>query len=67
MNSRSYLAVSGTVFGIVAVLHLLRVVNEWAVEVGPWSVPMEVSWIGTIFPAVLVVWAFRLASRLRES
>ena len=65
MNSRTYLAVSGTVFGIVAVLHLLRVVNGWAVVVGPWSAPMGVSWLGTIFPAVLGVWAFWLASRIR--
>ena len=65
MNPRTYVAVSGIVFAIVAVLHLIRVVNGWSVEVGPWSAPMEVSWFGTIFPAVLSVWAFRLASRIR--
>ena len=66
MNDRSFLVVSGTVFGFVAVLHLLRVVNGWAVMVGPWWVPMGVSWFGTIFPAILCVWAFRSASRIRE-
>ena len=65
MNSRTYLVFSGTVFGIVAVLHLLRVVNGWAVVVGPWSVPMWVSWLGALVPAGLCVWAFRLASRIR--
>jgi hypothetical protein len=65
MNARIYVVLSGFVFGIVAVLHLLRVVNGWAVAVGPWSVPMGASWLGTIFPAVLCVWAFRLASRTR--
>jgi hypothetical protein len=65
MNSRTYLAVSGTVFGLVALLHLLRVVNGWPVEVGPWSAPMEVSYFGTIFPVILCVWAFRLAARIR--
>ena len=63
MNTRVYLAVSGTVFGLVAVLHLLRVINGWSVVVGPWSAPLMVSWLGTIFPAVLCAWAFRLASR----
>jgi hypothetical protein len=63
MNSRAYLAISGTVFGIVAALHLLRVANGWAVEVGPWSAPMAISLLGTIFPAVLCAWAFRLISR----
>ena len=65
MNSRTYVTVTGTVFAIVAVLHLIRVVNGWSVEVGPWSVPIGVSWFGTVFPAVLCVWAFRSASRTR--
>jgi hypothetical protein len=63
MNARGYLAVSGSVFGLVAILHLLRVINGWEVVVGPWSAPMAVSWLGTIFLAFLSVWAFRLATR----
>jgi hypothetical protein len=63
MNSRAYVTVSGTVFLIVAVLHLLRVVNGRVVEVGPWSIPMTVSWLGTIFPAAMCAWAFRVAWR----
>ena len=63
MSSRAYAAVSGTVFGLVGALHLMRVVNGWVVEVGPWSVPMIVSWLGTIVPAALCSWAFRLVSR----
>jgi hypothetical protein len=63
MNSRAYLAISGAVFGIVAAPHLLRVVNGWPVEVGPWTAPTAVSWLGMIIPAALCTWAFRLASR----
>ena len=63
MSYRPYLAASGTIFGIVAVFHLLRVVNGWEVAVGPWSVPMGVSWFGTFVPAGLCAWAFRLVSR----
>ena len=48
MNSRTYLVISGTVFGIVAVLHFLRVVNGWIMVLGPWSVPIWVSWLGTL-------------------
>ena len=65
MNSRAYLVISGTIFGIVAILHLLRVVNGWAVVVGPWSAPMWISWLGTLLPAALCVWALRLASRIQ--
>ena len=65
MNHRTYVRISGTIFGIVAILHLLRVVNGWPLELGPRSVPMWISWCGTIGPAILCVWAFRLASRSR--
>jgi hypothetical protein len=66
MKARSYLVTSGSLFGVVALLHLLRVANGWDVAVGPWSISMGVSWVGTIVPAILSVWALRLASRPAE-
>jgi hypothetical protein len=66
MNARTYLVTSGSLFGAVAIAHLLRVVNGWAVVAGPWSIPMWVSWFGTIVPALLAFSAFRLASRSAE-
>jgi len=63
MNARTYLMISGVIFGLVAILHLIRVINGWAFLVGSWSVPMWASWLGTAVPAVLCLWAFRLASR----
>ncbi len=62
MSPRTYLIISGVIFGTVATLHLLRVVNGWALVLGPWAAPMWISWLGTLAPAVLCVWAFRLAS-----
>ncbi len=62
MNPRAYLVISGAVFGLVALGHLLRVVNGWTLVIGSWSVPMWISWLGTLGPAVLCVWAFRSAS-----
>jgi acyl-CoA reductase-like NAD-dependent aldehyde dehydrogenase len=61
MKARTYLIISGCIFGIVAILHLLRVVNGWTLVLGPWTVPMWVSWVGTIVPALLCGWAFRLS------
>ena len=66
MSPRAYLVISGTIFGIVAILHLLRVVNGWAFVLGPWSIPMSASWFGTLVPALLCVWALRLASRIQD-
>lgn len=63
MRNRPYVVVSGIIFGVVAVLHLLRVVNDWKFELGPWSLPMWFSWFGMVGPAILCAWAFRLASR----
>ncbi len=64
MTDRPYLIVSGSFFGLVAVLHLLRVVNSWQFELGPWSFPMWISWFGILLLGGMCVWAFRLARRL---
>ncbi len=62
-SKTAYLYISGTIFGIVAILHLVRVINGWDFVLGPWSLPMIVSWLGTIGPGFLSVWAFMLASK----
>ena len=67
MNPRAYQLISGTVFGVVALGHLLRVVNGWTLVIGSWLVPMWISWLGTLGPAILCVWAFRSASRAERS
>ena len=64
MKARPCLLVSCVVFFLVAILHLLRVINGWELQYGPWPVPMWVSWGGTIVPGLLGVWAFRLAGRV---
>ncbi len=62
-ESRVYLFVSGLMFAVIALLHLLRLVNGWQLELGPWSLPMWVSWGGAIGPGLLSAWGFRLATR----
>ena len=61
MKARTYLVVSGSIFGIVSVFHLLRILNDWALVLGSWSAPMWVSWFGLIFPGLLCVWACKQA------
>ncbi len=63
MGTRPYLLFSGMLFVLVALAHLLRVINGWPVTAGPWTVPLWMSWIGTLLPAALALWAFRLARR----
>ena len=67
MNTRIYLAISGLIFGVVAVFHLLRIVKGWALVLGTWSVPMGVSWLGLVIPALLCVLAFTLMRASRPN
>ncbi len=60
MSSKAYFVVSGTVFGLVAVAHLVRVVYQVRIHVGDWAFPMWASWGGFVVAVALCVWAFRL-------
>ena len=63
MSSRAYFIVSGTIFGLVAVAHLVRVVYQMPVQVGEWAFPMWLSWCGLVVAGALCVWGFRLLRR----
>ncbi len=63
MGHRSYLVVSGTIFGAIALLHLSRLFYQWPAQIGTWAVPVWVSWAGLVIAAVLSIWAFRLARK----
>ena len=61
MTSRQrYLVISGTVFAVVAVAHLIRAINAWPITIGRWNVPVEVSWLGAIATGALSLWALLL-------
>jgi hypothetical protein len=55
----NYTLLSGVVFGIVALLQLVRAIAGWAVQIGPWSVPVAFSWIVVVVAGGLSIWAFR--------
>ena len=56
---KNYIAISGSIFAIVAFAHLLRIIDEWAVTVNGQVVPMNVSYLAFIATGLLAVWAFR--------
>jgi hypothetical protein len=64
---KAYLGVSGAIFGIVALLHLLRLALDWPARIGTWSVPMWVSWAALLLAGGLCVWAFRLLGASRPA
>jgi hypothetical protein len=54
----SYAAVSALIFAVVALAHLVRLINRWAVQIGPYKVSMNVSWAGLVVAALIAVWGF---------
>ena len=60
---RAYLRVSGLLFGLVAVGHLVRVVRRWPLLVGGYPVPALASLVVLIGTGLMAVWAWRLLSR----
>ncbi|HKT59032.1 MAG TPA: hypothetical protein VJQ46_03215 [Gemmatimonadales bacterium] len=61
-----YLRVSGTLFGLIALGHLLRLLYRVPAELGRWVVPLWLSVVGLLIPAALAVWAFRLERRVER-
>ena len=59
MGHKKYCIVSGMVFSLVALAHLLRLVYGMSVQIDEYAVPMSVSWVAFIVTAALAVWAFR--------
>ena len=56
--SNSYAAVSALIFAVVAIAHVLRLVNGWTVAIGPYNVSMNVSWAALVISALLAIWGF---------
>ncbi len=56
---KNYIAISGSIFAIVAFTHLIRIVDGWEVSVNGQAVPMIVSYLAFFATGMLAVWAFR--------
>jgi hypothetical protein len=54
----TYVVISALIFAVVAIGHAIRLVNRWTVQLGPYSVPMSVSWAGLVVAALISVWGF---------
>ncbi|HCH58674.1 MAG TPA: hypothetical protein DEU86_03835 [Gammaproteobacteria bacterium] len=56
---KNYIAISGSIFAIVAFAHLLRIIDGWEVVVNSQAVPMTISYMAFVATGLLAVWAFR--------
>jgi hypothetical protein len=56
--SNSYAAVSALIFAVVAIAHLMRIINRWSVVIGPYNVSTNVSWVALVVSALIAIWGF---------
>jgi hypothetical protein len=56
--SHYYALASASIFALVALAHLMRLVKRWAVQVGSLFVPMFISWLGLFVSALIAIWGF---------
>ena len=53
------MTVTATLFVVVAIMHLLRIIFGWQVEIGGLSIPFWVSWLGVLVAGALAYFGFR--------
>jgi hypothetical protein len=63
MHAKAFSLVAGLIFALVALLHLVRIFEEWPVIIADWSVPKSVSWVALIVAGGLALLGLRLSAR----
>jgi hypothetical protein len=58
LNRNTYLTVTVTLFLIVAIVHLLRIILGWHVKIGGLSIPLWVSWLAGLVAGALAYFGF---------
>jgi len=63
MNARPYLIVSAILFLLVALMHLLRFVLGWSVQIGTSDIPLWMSLVAVIVSVAFAIWGWSLTRR----
>ncbi|HKQ59170.1 MAG TPA: hypothetical protein VJY35_15015 [Candidatus Eisenbacteria bacterium] len=66
MNESLYSRITGTVFFLVALGHLSRLIFDWQIQIGHWTPSPWISLLGLIVAGTLSVWGFALSRRNRH-
>lgn len=63
MNARvAGLRIAGSIFGIVALFHLLRIITAPSVMIAGWELPLWMNWIGFFATTALCVWLWVISA-----
>ena len=63
MSEKTFAAIAAAIFGLVALMHLLRLVMGWSIVIEAWTVPMWLSWVGLVVAGALSYFGARFARR----
>lgn len=66
IKQKTLFIVVGIILGIVGLAHFLRIVFGVSVEIGGWTAPLWLSWIGTIVALYISYASFRFAASSRK-
>jgi TRAP-type C4-dicarboxylate transport system permease small subunit len=58
MNRNTYLTVTATLFLVMAIAHLLRIILGWQAEIGGLNIPFWVSWLALPVTGALAYYGF---------
>ena len=58
---RRYAQISGTLFTLIALAQLCRVILGWPAQVGGVSIPIWFSIVACLVTGSLAIWAFRVS------
>ena len=64
---QGFLLVTGIVFGVVSLIHLVRAINSWEFVIGPLDLPVAASWVAFVLTLGLGLWAIWLLLRSQQS
>jgi hypothetical protein len=58
MNRKTYMTLTATLFLVMGILHLLRIIFGWQAEIGGWSIPFWASWLALPVTGALAYFGF---------
>jgi hypothetical protein len=66
MNVKTYAIVTSAIFGVVAAVHLIRIVGNWTVIIDGWNVPMWTSIVAVAVSGLLSFAGFWSTQQIRR-
>jgi len=58
--------IAASIFGLVAILHLMRVVTGIGVLIGSWYMPIWFNWLGFFGASFMCIWLWNLSNKKKD-